>query len=308
MLQGDDNHWGDDMMDVDITQLVPEFLLEDRQGRAMAKALETGLRRCCEIIRQGTDIVLDTDKMPMWRLDEMAWELGCLYSYEETDIEKKRGWVRRARELYGKYGTTEAIYQYLADYFPKAFVEENWEYGGEPYHFRVTLEGGLDEKREKWARNTIEQVKNLRSVLEGFAVGCDTGIVVRSRGQAYPMRAPKAGQKKAGQWPRTHAVGGAGRAGMTARGQTESAAYYAPITGTEPGPAYTMGEGQAGASTRGTGEGTRYPFPQTGEETAGQVPDTATVGVAREGGIRKTEAAEEATIYYPLAGVNLCGE
>lgn len=296
------------MIEVDISQLVPGFLLEDRQGRAMAKAMETGLRRCYEIIRQGMEIVLDIEQMPMWRLDEMAWELGCLYSYEETDIEKKRGWVRRAQELYGKYGTAEAIYQYLADYFPKAFVEENWEYGGEPYHFRVTLEGGLDEKREKWARNTIEQVKNLRSVLEGFAVGCDTGIVVRSWGNAYPMRAPKAGQKKSGQWPRTRAVGGAGSAGLTARGQTESAAYYVPITGTEPGPAYTMAQTQAGARAAGTGEGTRYPYPQTGEETAGQAPETATIGAGWDGRIRKTDTGEQTIIFYPLAGENLCGE
>lgn len=334
------------MIEFQIGELVPKFLMEDKRGRAMALAIEKGLEIFCQTVKTGVETVLDTEKMPMWRLDEMAWELDCLYEYTETDIAKKRKWIQSARELYGKYGTAEAIYRYLSDYFPKAYVEENWEYGGESYRFRVTLEGGLDGQREKWARKTIDQVKNLRSVLEGFAVGCDTDIIVRGSTQVFALRYPKPGQRNTGQWPRTHAVGGYGQDGARAGVEAEGSRFYYDVSGTAPNIAhlYRGSEAQAAANGQGTGtlffygptqgnpaglapkeatvggtgdgtaraqaEGTgnRFPYGPAQGDPTGQEPTETTVSGSAEGQTRAGNTGEGTVFLYPYAGEGLCGE
>ena len=76
------------MIDFTIHQLFPDFILADKNGYAMAKAIERALQIMCSTIQTGVDNLQDIDKMPEWRLDEMAWELGCLYDHN-ANIETK---------------------------------------------------------------------------------------------------------------------------------------------------------------------------------------------------------------------------
>ena len=157
------------MIDVMIRNLFPRYILADKNGYAMAKAIEKGLHIMCDIVQNGLDIALDVEKMPEWRLDEKAWELGCPYDYS-ADVESKRRWIRDAYPMFAQYGTPQAIYSYLEGYFDAVEVEENWQYGGKPYHFRVNVAGEWTEANEKWARMAIGTAQNVRSVLDGVTI------------------------------------------------------------------------------------------------------------------------------------------
>ena len=61
------------MINFSIHQLFPDFILEDKNGFAMAKAIEKMLQIMCDTVRNGVDTVKDVEKMPEWRLDELAW-------------------------------------------------------------------------------------------------------------------------------------------------------------------------------------------------------------------------------------------
>lgn len=155
------------MFDFDITKWTPKFILADRNGYALAKAMEAGLTRLNKAVLQGTEILTDPGKMPEWRLDELAWEYGCPYD-PGADIESKRHWIANAMQLYKLWGTKEAIVAYLAGFFEEAAVEECWEYEGDPFHFRVNLRGKGTEENMHWATKAIGIVKSTRSVLDGF--------------------------------------------------------------------------------------------------------------------------------------------
>ena len=114
------------MLTFDIAHLFPRFLLNDKNGYAMAKAIERAMQIFCEKLQTGVDTVLDIEKMPEWRLDEMAWEMACLYDYE-ADVESKRAWIRDAVPIFASFGTVEALYNVLAGYFDAVEVEENWQ-------------------------------------------------------------------------------------------------------------------------------------------------------------------------------------
>lgn len=190
------------MFAFDITKWVPKFILNDKNGYAVAKAIEAALQYMNDTISAGVDLISDYDKMPEWRLDELAWETNCLYDYK-ADIETKRKWIANAFPLYRLYGTPQAIIQYIGSYFENVELEENWLYGGDPFHFRVTVKGEWTPEKEAWANKAIENAKNVRSVMDGIRIGEKSFIGLHSETEALErFEYPLAGTENwAGRWP-----------------------------------------------------------------------------------------------------------
>ena len=155
------------MFTFDITQFVPKFILNDQTGYALAKAIGAAVQKMNDTISDGVKRVYDVDEMPEWRLDEMAWEYNIPYDYK-ADIEVKREWVRNVQTLARLYGTPDGITRYMAGYFDEAKIEEAWEYGGQPFHFRMQFPDGWTPDKVAWATKAINMVKNVRSVLDSY--------------------------------------------------------------------------------------------------------------------------------------------
>ena len=152
----------------DISSAVPKYLMADRNGQALARAIERAFQYVAERVEQGLDIILDVEKMPEWRLDEMAGELNCLYEYS-AGIEQKREWIRNATPYYTIYGTPEVVKQYVSAMFDSLDVEEWFDYtdgDGLPYHFRVLVRGAYTAEKAEWIQKAIAKSKNVRSVLD----------------------------------------------------------------------------------------------------------------------------------------------
>lgn len=155
------------MQSVNIFQIFPKFILEDKDGFAMCKALEAGMNYFLAKCKEGLDLVQNIDTMPEWRLDEMAWELNCLYDYE-ADISIKREWIRNAYKNYRIHGTAEGVRQYLKIYFGESSIEEFWQFGGDPGQFNVTVTGLRTDENEAWIRKATAKAKNVRSELNNI--------------------------------------------------------------------------------------------------------------------------------------------
>lgn len=172
----------------DINRIFPRFILQDVNGLAMAKAIEAGLNYFLTRAQDGLDTLQNVDKMPEWRLDELAWEYNCLYDYS-ADVDIKREWIRDAVKNYTIHGTAEGVRQYLKTYFGESSVDEFWEFGGEPGEFNVTVTGLRSDENEAWIRKAVEKAKNVRSVLNnivfnGGASGCTVQTAVADIGVA----------------------------------------------------------------------------------------------------------------------------
>ena len=174
------------MVEFSIEQLFPDFILADQNGYALAKGIERGLQMMCETVKNGMDVLQNVDKMPEWRLDEMAWELDCLYDYSAS-VAAKRVWIKNAKTLMEVAGTPKAIIDYLEGYFSDVQVEEWWQYDGEPYHFRVICNGDMSPEKEQWVRYAIEKAKNVRSVLDALTIYKEAVIIV----QDEPLKGAK---------------------------------------------------------------------------------------------------------------------
>ena len=188
-------------MRFDVKEIFPDFILADKNGYAMAKAIEAAMRYALSVVQTGLDTLHNVEKMPEWRLDEMARELGCLYDFS-ADVEAKRHWIRDAGELFSAHGTPQAICNYLQGYFSEVSVEENWMYGGEPFHFRVLVNGNIDGEKANWVKRAVSTAKNVRSVMDGMSMGA-TGVIQIHGDGAITAYAPilRCGEARAGEWP-----------------------------------------------------------------------------------------------------------
>ena len=220
----------------DIKRLVPKYIYNDKNGYALSKAIERAFQYVADRVEEGLVILQDPDKMPEWRLDELAEDYNILYDYN-ADIEVKRNWIKNAIPYYRIYGTPEAIVQYLTGYFNEVELEEWFEYGADPFLFRLIVDGTWTPENEAWARKAIERAKNVRSVLDSLRIGSRCNIGIMAEGAvlarfAYPLTGA---ENWAGRWPQTNTLGiidETGKASVDASGAAWPFPY--PMTGTTP--------------------------------------------------------------------------
>ena len=185
----------------DISQFLPRYLLNDKNGRALARAIEKAFQYVADKAEEGLDIIIDPDKMPEWRLDEVANEYGIPFDFS-ANLEQKRRWVKNALPMYRILGTKKSVLQYLEGYFEEIEIQESWEYDGDPFHFRVTVDGEWTPENEAWARKAIDRTKPVRCVLDGLRLGCRAGLAIVATGEIKDrFRFPSAGELWAGEYP-----------------------------------------------------------------------------------------------------------
>ena len=162
------------MITFDLAKWVPKFLLADKNGYALAKAIEAAMNSMNEKIQEGVDTITDPDKMPEWRLDEVANEYNILYD-PTADIEDKRSWIKNAFATYRLYGTVAGLKQFLGAKFTTITIAE-WfrSESGVPFHFNVSVDGEPTPENQAWALKAVETVKNARSVCDGVFFSSDT--------------------------------------------------------------------------------------------------------------------------------------
>ena len=288
-------------------RFTPKFILADKNGYALARAIEAAMNIMNETIRQGAALITDVDTMPEWRLDELAWETNCLYDYN-ADIRTKRRWIKNAIPIYAIYGTPEGVIQFIGGYFDDVDLEEYWEYGGEEYHFRVTVDGIWTPENEAWTRRAIETAKNVRSVLDSLRCGCKSFLAIEAEGEVlarfeYPMTGP---QLYAGTHPQENVLGVIDKIhqGINSTGQGYVFPYDPTsenlLSGTEPQENITLILDGADGGVTGEAEGYSFPYDMTGT-----APEINTLGITGENDIQAAQASDTwARITYTLCGMD----
>ena len=176
--------------------LAPRFLMRDRNTNALSIAIFHMVFMFLLAVRYAIIELTDVEQMSEAALDERAWSLGMMWYDNEADIGKKRMWIRETEQMRRSIGTAAAITRLMNGVYANCSVEEWTQYGGEPYHFRVTVFGKADPQTEKWARAAIESTKNLRSILDGFFYSdAQADLVLASKARAYEHDGRKAGME-----------------------------------------------------------------------------------------------------------------
>lgn len=153
-----------------LQQILPGSIASDKTVQDVAKAIGAKL----QLINRQTELILllpRLDELSEALVDELVWQYHVDFYDYQADIAKKRALVRNAIAWHKRKGTPAAVEEVCTAVFQSARVFENWEYGGEPYHFQVRLiEEGIPDKRiiDNLER-AIQVTKNTRSWLDGLS-------------------------------------------------------------------------------------------------------------------------------------------
>lgn len=169
------------MFRVQIENLAPRFLLSDRNGFALAKAIEAGLNAMNRAVEDGINCLSAIDSMPEWRLDEMAWEFAADWYDPTASLEEKRRLIAGVFEFYNRLGTVYAVRTAVEASFGSGRVEEWFQYNGTPYHYRIFADGtSVSASELQKLQRMVAKVQNVRSILDQicFSGRSETAAVI----------------------------------------------------------------------------------------------------------------------------------
>lgn len=166
----------------DIFRTLPPVLKKDEGFAALGKVIADQLQKNRELADRAL-IYPAIDSLPEQVLDALAYDFNVeWYDYEGTLSEKRRT-IRECMQVHRYKGTKYAVETALRSVYEEVRVAEWFEYGGQPYHFKVII---YDSSNDKEKRDRIiakvQYYKNLRSVLEEtiFEIGISSDIGVNA--------------------------------------------------------------------------------------------------------------------------------
>ena len=120
------------------TDIMPENLASQLETQAFAYAVGRQVEKLC-INADRARIYAAVDDMPEHILDVLAVELRTPAYNQDFSIEVKRELVKETIPFYTKLGTPAAVNKMIRTIFGGGDMEEWFNYGGNPHHFRAVV-------------------------------------------------------------------------------------------------------------------------------------------------------------------------
>ena len=154
---------------------LPFSVTQDEDKEKLAKIVAEELIKTVEL----TDKALFLSKIKELSedlLDILAYDFKVEWYDVKAPIENKRKAIEECIIVHKYKGTKYAVETALHSMFKDAKVEEWFEYGGEPFHFKLTVYGGSSAGGLKNLYQKLQYSKNLRSVMESvvFVISPDS--------------------------------------------------------------------------------------------------------------------------------------
>ena len=154
------------MGEVNLIDLIPPNLKKDPDIIAASEAVDQEYKKVIDQIDNCLTIVgIDNAKEEV--VDHIAIGANHYFYDQNLPLEIKRKLAKKAYIFHFTKGTPYAVEQLITDVFDEATVEEWFEYGGDPYYFRLQIIDRItDGKKLEQLIKAINSVKNKRSKLE----------------------------------------------------------------------------------------------------------------------------------------------
>lgn len=148
---------------------LPVALQKDPSVVALAEAIAELLARRPEEIDR-LRIYPAIDRLDERLLDILAYDFKVDWWDADYSLEEKRRTLKDSWRVHKLLGTKAAVETAISAIYPITTVEEWFDYGGEPYHFRLRINTTDDSIHSEKQRRVLEQVnyyKNIRSHMDG---------------------------------------------------------------------------------------------------------------------------------------------
>lgn len=158
------------LTDLVLLSLQTAFMQKDLTTQGFCAGLQGKLREAAFdtyklLMYSNLDSLQDTD-FGHSLVDELAWQFHVDYYDKSADIQTKKNLVKQSIRIHRTKGTPQAVLDLLSTAFPADTILLEWfDYGGEPYHFKIITSGFDGYDKEKFLQ-ALNSVKNARSYLD----------------------------------------------------------------------------------------------------------------------------------------------
>lgn len=150
--------------DGQLTDIIPGNISKNPEVIALSYALQQACRLLCRY-SQRLYIYSNLDDQSEEVIDLLASELRTQYYRSTLDLATKRQLVKNTLIWYVSAGTPKAVEELVTAVFGVGEVKEWYEYGDEPYYFKIITNVQFTLEMNDFFSTMIRRVKNARSHL-----------------------------------------------------------------------------------------------------------------------------------------------
>jgi len=156
--------------DISLLDLIPPNLRSDPQISAAAQALDAEIKVVTEAVEE-TVLYSRIDVLPKEVIDHLAWQFHVDYYNPDLPLSIKRALVKNSLAWHKGKGTPAAVEELITAVFDEGQVVEWWEYGGDPYMFKVvTFNNAVTNEMAQEFIRALNSIKNARSWLQSVEI------------------------------------------------------------------------------------------------------------------------------------------
>lgn len=157
--------------DIVFLKLLPEFMQKDIANKSLSESINTiskDITKTIQLIQKWNKI----NELGHDDLDELARDLNIAWYDSRTSIQAKRSVILQSDMVFQKLGTKWAVESLLTAYYGEAYIEEWWEYGADPHHFKVfTTNPEMIQSDPEQFYRFLKLIKRESSVFDGISAG-----------------------------------------------------------------------------------------------------------------------------------------
>ena len=161
-----------DLQNIKLCSLLPPNI-QDAKTRALGAAWDLQYRKLIQMALRASMVFAFVMELDEEMADHLCLSLDIKGYKADLSLQKKRLLIRSALLNYSRMGTKAALEDAVGIIHGGTTVQENWEYGGQPYYFRVAVDAGQERVTVNPVDrllDTIMEYKNVRSWLQGITV------------------------------------------------------------------------------------------------------------------------------------------
>lgn len=211
-----------DLRDGKITDLINNQMAYNPETISIGYAILQEKQRLIALAER-TRLMAVVENLDEWVLDYLAVELRAPAYEDSFPIEVKRELIAGTLPFYAKLGTPKAINWATQTIFGGSQMQEWFEYGGEPYHFkmRVNITDDLFSlEKDRQVINAINVCKNLRSHLDSieYFIKAPTALAYAGAVLLSHSGQVSVGLKPDAHWPRSEVGAASGAVFLASSG------------------------------------------------------------------------------------------
>lgn len=155
---------------LEFKRLLPSFM----RGDLAVSGLSDGLDEIVQGLAKSVKLLTTWDhiaELSEDELDALAWELNILWYDTGATLDTKRDLILNSDQVHMRLGTKWAVESVIESYFGDGYIQEWFEYDGDPGHFRVySSNPTLNNERMTAFLNILNKVKRHSSKLDGVSI------------------------------------------------------------------------------------------------------------------------------------------